>query len=193
VPALERVLRGASPLVDAAHVFFPELNPILSYFNFRQTTIAGFFNNAGPDLSAFWGGKDRGQEQVGIIDDGSFQPHFTKPCPSGVPPAACGRPENERGNAYMAPNALTRAQALGIVESFNCDNVPGGKRQDPVDTAGPPGGTPKQPPCFVEPPSLYDNKKFNRILKGKAPKVDGPKDREGRTPAVDPNPSDPAK
>jgi phospholipid/cholesterol/gamma-HCH transport system substrate-binding protein len=192
VPALERVLRGASPLVDAAHVFFPELNPILSYFNFRQVTIAGFFNNAGPDLSAFWGGKDRGQEQVGIIDEGSFQPHFTKPCPSGTPASSCGRPENERGNAYMAPNALTRAQALGIVESFNCDNVPGGRRVDPVDEAGPPGGTPKQPPCLVEPPSLYDNKKFNRILKGKAPKVDGPKDREGRTPAVDPHPSDPA-
>jgi phospholipid/cholesterol/gamma-HCH transport system substrate-binding protein len=193
VPALERVLRGASPLVDAAHVFFPELNPILSYFNFRQTTIAGFFNNAGPDLAAFWGGKDRGQEQVGIIDEGAFQPHFTKPCPGGVPASQCGRPENERGNAYMAPNALNRAQALGIVESFNCDNVPGGKRVDPVDTAGPPGGTPKQPPCFVEPQSLYDNKKFNRVLKGKAPKVDAPKDREGRTPAVDPHPNDPAE
>jgi hypothetical protein len=44
----------------------------------------------------------------------------------------------------------------------------------------------------VEPKSLYDNLKFNRILKGKAPKVDGPKGREGTAPAVDPNPSDPA-
>ena len=90
----------------------------------------------------------------------------------------------------MAPNALNRAQALGIVESFDC--YPGGPRRDPVDTAGPPGGTPKQPPCFVEPPSLYDNKKFNQIQKGKAPKIDGPKGREGRTPAVDPTPGNPA-
>jgi hypothetical protein len=44
----------------------------------------------------------------------------------------------------------------------------------------------------VEPPSLYDGKKFNQIQKGKAPKVDAPRGREGRTPAVDPNPFDPA-
>ena len=61
-----------------------------------------------------------------------------------------------------------------------------------TEIAGPPGGTSKQPPCFVEPPSLYDNKKFNQIQKGKAPKIDGPKNREGRTPAVDPTPGNPA-
>jgi virulence factor Mce-like protein len=190
VPALERVLKGASPLLEAAHVFFPEFNPILSYFNFRQSTIAGFINNAGPDLSAFWGGPNRGQEQVGLIDARSFDPHYTQPCPGGVPASNCGRPQYDRGNAYMAPNALNRGQALGIVESFDC--YPGGPRRDAVDTAGPPGGTPKQPPCFVEPPSLYDNKKFNQIQKGKAPKIDGPKNREGRTPAVDPTPGNPA-
>jgi phospholipid/cholesterol/gamma-HCH transport system substrate-binding protein len=191
VPALERVLNGASPLLSAAHVFFPELNPILSYFNFRQATIAGFINNAGPDLSAFWGGRARGQEQVGLIDARSFDPHYTQPCPSGVPASNCGRPEYDRGNAYMAPNALQRALALGIYESFDC-NPTGGTRVNPVDTAGPPGGTPKQPPCFVEPKSLYDNRKFNHLPKGVAPKIDGPRGREGRTPAVDPNPGDPA-
>src|SRR3954451_3127550 len=169
VPALERVLKGASPLLDAAHVFFPELNPILSYFNFRQATIAGFFNNAGPDLSAFWGGSSRGQEQVGLIDARSFDPHYTPPCPGGVPATNCGRPEYERGNAYMAPNALQRGGALGILESFDCNNVPGGKQLNPIDEAPaiPGSGRPKQPACLVEPPSLYDGKKYNRIQKGK--------------------------
>src|SRR5215211_3871797 len=49
VPALERTLREAEPLTEALHTFFPELNPILSYFNFHQQTIAGFFTNAGGD------------------------------------------------------------------------------------------------------------------------------------------------
>jgi hypothetical protein len=186
------VLRGASPLVDAAHVFFPELNPILSYFNFRQLTIAGFLSNAGPDLNGFWGGANRGQEQIGLIDQRSFEAHYTQGnCPPVLPPAAsCGRPQYERANAYMAPNALMRGIPLGIYESFDCKPT-GGNRVNPVDE-GTPGGTPKQPPCFVEPPSLYDNRKYNRIQKGRAPKIDGPKQREGRTPAVDPNPNDPA-
>ena len=78
----------------------------------------------------------------------------------------------------MAPNALTRAVALGVFESFNC---PGGQRRDPVDS-----GPGKQPPCFNAPPSLYSGKVFNRIQKGRAPKVDAPQGNEGRRPA-DPN------
>jgi phospholipid/cholesterol/gamma-HCH transport system substrate-binding protein len=177
VPALEKVLRGASPLFDAAHVFFPELNPILSYFNFHQATIAGFITNGSADLSGFWGGKDRGQTQVGIIDPRSFE--------RGTP-----EPDYTRGNAYMAPNALQRAIALGTIESFTCRPT-GGQLRDPVDNP-PPGGN-VQPPCFVQPSELYDGKKFVVPQKGKAPKVDAPTGREGNTPATDPNPGDPLK
>ena len=46
VPALERTLREAEPLTEALHTFFPELNPILAYFNYHQSTIAGFISNA---------------------------------------------------------------------------------------------------------------------------------------------------
>jgi phospholipid/cholesterol/gamma-HCH transport system substrate-binding protein len=190
VPDLQRVLKGARPLLDAGHLFFPELNPILSEFNFYQSTIAGFLSNGAPDFT-FWGGSDRGQTQIGIIDPRSFLPHYTKPCPAVIPPGgSCGRPDFERGNAYMAPNALQRAVALGTIESFDCSPT-GGQRLNPVDTDTP-GGASKQPPCLVSPPSLYNGKKFVLPQKGQAPKVDGPKGREGRTPAVDPNPSDPA-
>jgi phospholipid/cholesterol/gamma-HCH transport system substrate-binding protein len=174
LPATQRILKGAEPLFEAAHVFFPELNPILSYFNFRQATIAGFLTNAGPDLSGKASGR-RQQTQIGIIDNKSFQKFMT-------------RPYWERGNSYLEPNALQRGIALGGIESFDCQAA-GGPKPDPVDF--PPPGQDKQPPCFVAPPSLYDGKQFTLLPRGKAPKVDAPRFREGRTPARDPHPGDP--
>ena len=176
VPALERILRGAEPLLEAAHPFFQELNPILSYFNFHQTTIAGFLQNGAPDLSGDFGG-ERYQTQIGMINSRSFQRFHT-------------RPPFERGNAYMAPNALQRAIALGTIESFDCKPT-GGEMPDPIDS--PPPGTPRQPPCFVQPPSLWNGKHFVKPGRGEAPNVKAPQFREGNRPAVDPNPNDPAK
>jgi phospholipid/cholesterol/gamma-HCH transport system substrate-binding protein len=180
VPSLQRVLKGAKPLLAAAHVFFPELNPILSYFNFRQVTIAGFLSNGAPDLSGFWGDNDRGQEQIAII----FDPRNFQPFPTGQ------HPVYERGNSYYQPNALQRGIPLGVPESFNCSTA-GGERRDPDDATGPgQQDTDKIPPCFTAPGSLYDGTKFQKLKRGVAPKVDAPKGREGRTPAVDPNPND---
>jgi phospholipid/cholesterol/gamma-HCH transport system substrate-binding protein len=178
VPALERVLRGAEPLFEAAHVFFPELNPILSYFNFHQTTISGFLSNGAPDLSGDAGG-ERYQTQIGIINSRSFQ-RYTQ------------RQIWDRGNAYMQPNGLQRAIAMGTIESFDCKPT-NGERPDPVDTAGPPGGTPRMPPCFVAPGSLFNGKQFVSPKKGESPNRPAPNFREGTKPAVDPNPSDPSK
>jgi len=174
LPQLERILEGAEPLFEAAHKFFPELNPILSYFNFRQDTIAGFISNAGPDLSGKGSGR-RQQTQIGIIDGKSFRKVRT-------------RPEWERGNSYIEPNALRRGIALGTIESFDCV---GGERPDPVDNP-PPGGD-KLAPCFVAPPSLYDGKQYTRLRRGRAPKVDAPRGFKGRRPARDPNPGDPLR
>jgi len=174
LPATQRILKGAEPLFEAAHVFFPELNPILSYLNFRQDTVAGFLTNAGPDLSGKGSGR-RQQTQIGIIDNKSFE-KFTK------------RPYWERGNSYLEPNALQRGIALGGIESFDC-NAAGGEQPEPVDN--PPPGRDKTPPCFVAPPSLYDGKQFTVLRRGRAPKVDAPKGREGRRPARDPHPNDP--
>src|SRR4051794_40617521 len=42
LPQAARFLRGASPVVDALHVFLPELNPILSFINFDQQIVAHF-------------------------------------------------------------------------------------------------------------------------------------------------------
>ena len=44
------------------------------------------------------------------------------------------------------------------------------------------------PPCFVQPPSLWDNNRFSRINKGEAPLVPAPFGLEGTAPAVNQGP-----
>jgi phospholipid/cholesterol/gamma-HCH transport system substrate-binding protein len=177
VPELERVLEEAEPLVEELHPFFEELNPILSYFNFHQATLAGFISNAAPDLSGDFGG-DRYQVNVGIIEPTSFTRHMT-------------RPDSERGNAYLQPNALQRAIALGGFESFSCS---GGGRPNAEDAESAPPllkNSLKRPPCLIAPPSMYNGKQFVGLERGRAPTRRAPGFREGSAAAVDPNPSDP--
>ena len=69
-------------------------------------------------------------------------------------------PSYERGNAYPLPNYLKRMRPLGMTEAFLCGNTgfPGdGTRKDSGQG---------EPPCFVQPPQLWDNKKFPRIKAG---------------------------
>jgi phospholipid/cholesterol/gamma-HCH transport system substrate-binding protein len=175
VPALERTLREADPLVDALHTFFPELNPILSYFNFHQTTIAAFMTNGAADLAADYGTGQRGQTQIGIIEDRSFQPYKYGDAP----------PNWMRGNAYMHPNTLMRALKLGTIESFNC---PGGERKYPEDALKPgQSSDDKRAPCFEMPPSLFNGKIFTVLRRGVAPLRNNPKGVEGNPPARDPD------
>ena len=177
VPEMERVLEEAEPLFEEMHPFFEELNPILSYFNFHQATLAGFISNAAPDLSGDFGG-DRYQVNVGIIEPTGFQRHLK-------------RPDTDRGNAYLSPNALQRAIALGTFESFSC---PGGERRNAEDaeSANPlQKDNLKRPPCLIAPSSMYNGKQFVGLESGKAPNRRAPGFREGNSPAVDPNPADP--
>jgi phospholipid/cholesterol/gamma-HCH transport system substrate-binding protein len=178
VPALERTLREAEPLTEALHTFFPELNPILSYMNFHQTTIAAFMTNGGADLAADYGTGQRGQTQIGIIEGRSFEAFK-----HGEPP-----PEWARGNAYLHPNSLMRALKLGGIESFSC---PGGERKYPEDATKPgQDSEAKRAPCFELPPSLYDGKTFAYPRRGVAPLRPNPKGVEGNPPAKDPDPND---
>ena len=169
LPALERTVRELEPFFANAHVFLPELNPILSYLSYHQATVAGFISNGGPDLVMEIGG-ERGQTQIGLIDGRSFTKYSE-------------RQPWERGNAYLAPNALTRALELGGFESFDCGHD-GGTRRNAVE----PGGStdPVRPPCFEAPPSLYDGKVFPSVERGKAPLVEAPNRTEGNAPS-DPN------
>jgi phospholipid/cholesterol/gamma-HCH transport system substrate-binding protein len=175
VPALKSILQEAEPLTEALHTFFPEVNPILSYMNFHQTTIAAFITNGGADLAADYGTGQRGQTQIGIVEDRSFQPYKWGDAP----------PNWARGNAYLHPNTLMRALKLGTVESFNC---PGGERKYAEDALKP-GETSddKRAPCFEVPPSLFDGKIYTSLRRGVAPLRSNPKGVEGNPPARDPD------
>jgi phospholipid/cholesterol/gamma-HCH transport system substrate-binding protein len=166
-PALTDILEAAQPFFDAAHVFLQEFNPILSYANFHQTTIAGFLANGGPDLNGDWGTGEKVQVQVGPIDERSFEPTNTSPV-------------WERGNAYLQPNAISRALRLGTFESLTCDPS-GGEVHDPDETGDRTGEI--QPPCFEAPTSLYDGELYNFLEKGKAPIIDAPSGEQGNSPS----------
>ena len=170
LPNGERFLRGASPLMDGLHTFFPEFNPILSFANYYQSVLADFLSIGGaatmytgvnppingvalPTLSQF-----------GIINDRSL----------GIQTKI---PAYDRGNAYISPNAYTRATKFGAIESLSCANTStGGEVKDPDPNT-------KAPPCYVQPPLLFDNKQFPNLQKGVAPVKPAPGPYDGSKPA----------
>jgi phospholipid/cholesterol/gamma-HCH transport system substrate-binding protein len=175
LPAAARFLRGAEPVLEALHTYLPELNPILSFLNYEQAQVADFIMNgstsSGDALPPFPGeGPRHYLRSYSATNSRSLGLNRT-------------RPSYERGNAYPAPNYGARLRALGIAESFDCKpprpapaptNVPGGKRVDPADG---------QPPCFVQPQSLFDGRYFPRLGRGEAPVRDRPSGNVGTRPA----------
>ena len=172
VPAATRFLKGAEPVLEATHVFMPELNPILSYLSFARVQLAQFITVGGAALAGNGqGGYQRASgvehylPQIAIIDGRSLQRRPT-------------RPVWERANSYIAPNAYDRAVPLGAIEAFDCKPSGGEKR----DATG--EGETAAPPCFVAPPLLWGNQKYPRLRRGKAPVVAAPKGRAGTSPAT---------
>jgi virulence factor Mce-like protein len=172
VPAAERFLQGAEPLLEATHVFMPELNPILSYLSFARGQVAQFITVGGAALAGNGEGGYLGRAgvehylpQVAIIDGRSFERRER-------------RPEWERANSYIAPNAYNRAIPLGAIESFDC-RANGGETRDPEGE-----GESAQPPCFEQPPLLWGNQKYPRLRRGRALRVDAPEGNEGTQPAT---------
>jgi phospholipid/cholesterol/gamma-HCH transport system substrate-binding protein len=189
LPDAERFLRGASPVFDGLHTFLPELNPILSFANYSQNQLGAFFSDGNAAFHHIVPGGTTNPpeftlEQFGAINSRSFG--FAKT-----------RPDYERANAYVAPNNYIRAPAFGVVESFDCNNVPGHQQvnpQDPNPSDPSVGGGPTAPnqnptmPCFVQPPSLWDGLLFPHVDKGKAPLVPNPQGNESRNgPAKPPD------
>ncbi|MEA2375527.1 MAG: phospholipid/cholesterol/gamma-HCH transport system substrate-binding protein [Thermoleophilaceae bacterium] len=188
LPQAARFLRGAKPLFGGLHTFLPEFNPILSYANYAQTQLGGFLGNG---AAALYYKLPREANNIprymlgfaGAINDKSL----------GVQQ---GRPQFDRGNAYPAANVYPRSQKTGAIESFDCkpDHPQGNgttdpvARRDPVETTGPnsSGGSNDLPPCFVEPPDLWDGLRYSNVLKGKAPLVPAPFKLEGTKPVPTP-------
>ena len=171
VPAAERFLEGAEPLLESTHVFLPQLNPILAYLSFTRAQVASFLSTGASALAGTGeggyqanGAGEHYLPQVAIIDSRSLQQR-------------AARPPWERANAYVAPNAYPRAIPLGAIESFDCDPN-GGEQRDPSGS-----GTNAEPPCFVAPEQLFGDQKYPRLRRGKAPVVAPPRGRAGSEPA----------
>jgi phospholipid/cholesterol/gamma-HCH transport system substrate-binding protein len=187
-PKLSKVLRGLEPVLEQLHPFFQEFNPVLSFLNYHQSTVAGFLMNGATNLYSTPNGNFRSQESTGNFDSRSFAQFTT-------------RPSWERGNAYMAPNAIHRGIALGVLESYDCTaangqpgnpafnkNVPTPK--DDTSAAFEPLAA-REPPCFVAPKELYGNSLYPIPKRGEAPLVPAPQGLAGTKPAKDPNPGSP--
>jgi hypothetical protein len=173
LPDAAKFLRGLAPVLAGAHVFLPQLNPILSYWNFDQDRIAHFLATGG---SAFHynvapqpgGLPGYALAQFGIINGQSIELHTT-------------RPSIERANSYLAPNAYNRAVSLGNIESFDC-KPSGGEVKDASDS-----GQGQIMPCFVQPQSLYDNRYFPHLDPGEVRLKPPPRGTLEGTQPADPN------
>ena len=171
-------LRGGEPVFESAHVFFPELNPILSLVNFHQATVAGFITNAAADLTG-----PAGQARRRPLPDPDRRHQ------RALFDRLTRRPARENGNAYSAPNATNRGWPLGVHrESFDC-KPSGGERKNPDDQLSAPARRPRAAsrPASWQPRSLYNGKQFNKLDKGEAPVRKAPTDLEGNAP-TDPSP-----
>ena len=118
-------------MLEATHVFMPELNPILSYLSFARVQLAQFITVGGAALAGNGEGGYTGQRRRGALP--AADRHHRRPlvrAPAG--PAAW-----ERANSYIAPNAYDRAVPLGVIESFDC-KPNGGEQRNPRARARPP-------------------------------------------------------
>jgi virulence factor Mce-like protein len=154
LPAAERFLKGAKPVFPALHTYLPQFNPVLSFLNYQQETVANFIHSAAASLNATM--PEPNPEQ----GPKHYLRQFSISNTRGVQLQQTSSPSYERGNAYPLPNYLKRMRPLGVTESFTCSNTgfPGdGTREDAAQG---------EPPCFVQPPQLWDNRKFPRIAPG---------------------------
>jgi len=113
LPAVSRVLTGLDPTLASAGPFLQQLNPVLQYLEFNQAKIADFLaigpSTLGGIRSTVPGSKSNGHvlPQI-IIAGGQSLPALT-------------RTKDNRGNAYLAPNAR-RDPSSFTLPSFDCNN-----------------------------------------------------------------------
>jgi virulence factor Mce-like protein len=172
LPAAERFLRGAKPLFPALHTYLPELNPFLSFLNYQQETVSNFIHSAAGSLNG----------KMPALSPNEGPRHYLRQYSisntRGVQLSTTTIPTYDRGNSYPLPNYLKRWRPLGMTEAFSCTQTgfPGdGTREDAAQG---------EPPCFVQPPHLWDGKKFPRLLRGNKI-VNKPRGNDGTSdPAV---------
>jgi virulence factor Mce-like protein len=165
LPHAARFIRGSEPVFSALHVYLPELNPIIAFLNHYQQGVADFLMNGSFALNA---------EVPGLPGEGPR--HYLRQF-SITNARALGlqrtKPEYDRGNAYPAPNYLKRARLTGgTPEAFDCSHI-GGEKPEPTNGS---------PPCFEQPPSLWDGLMYPRLKRGDDRLRPPPLNNEGSQP-----------
>jgi virulence factor Mce-like protein len=165
LPDAARFISGAGPVLESLHVFLPELNPILAFLSYEQRQVADFITIGGITLNGTLpgiagGGPRHYLRQFGIINSRGLGIQRT-------------RQPYDRGNAYPAPNYLLRNRPLGMTESADCKPTDG-EQPDPE---------PDLPPCFVQPPSLFNRERIPTLERGEEQLRRAPQQNEGTQPA----------
>ena len=163
LPDAARFLRGAEPVLAAAHIWFQEFNPILSFLNYEQYKIAAFISNGGAATS-YHLGQTQGQPDIpkhllaflGAINSNSMAIQGT-------------RPAYDRGTSYPHPNNYLTGPSVGVIQTFgSCEHNKGTQGADP-NTGVQPKPVDTRPPCIVAAPSEWNDAHYPFVEKGKAP------------------------
>ena len=165
LPDAVRFIEGAEPVLAAAHIWFQEFNPILSFLNYEQYKIAAFLSN-GAAATNYHLQQTQGQPDVpkhllaflGAINANSLAVQGT-------------RPAYDRGTSYPHPNNYLTGPLVGGIQTFgSCEHNKGTQGADPqtgVQTKPVDG----RMPCIVAGKSEWNDNHYPFVDKGKAPFV----------------------
>jgi phospholipid/cholesterol/gamma-HCH transport system substrate-binding protein len=155
VPPLVRVLRGLDPTLEAAGPFLQQINPILQFLEVYQAWVSDFIN-VGPSALNIKVAPPPGQSKT----NGHALPQVIVEGSQSL--AAETRTPDNRGNAYLAPDALVdirlKDPSRFILPNWDCAHAGGPGGKPPTDTPG----------CFVQDPIpfLGESRRFPHVQEG---------------------------
>jgi virulence factor Mce-like protein len=211
LPAARRTLTGLNPVVDATHQLIPELSPVLADLSYNAPSVARFLSTGGGALAAdgsnSYADNVKANEhrlpQIATIDSQSFRQLTSRPpddrgntylAPNAYRRAAplgvieSGDCDNVGGGQRDPKDG--QVQDLGTISNnLGLLPLPGpaplvtsvifGTLGDafPVQVGA-------SPPCFVQPPALFQNQQFPKLERGKVQVINPPTDLSGTRPAT---------
>jgi virulence factor Mce-like protein len=149
LPAMSRVLRGLTPVLDATGPFLSQLNPVLSWLQLNQGTVANFISGPGAAL--------QGKTQTNNKEsNGHVLPQLiVAGSQTMITPT---RSADNRGNTYLDPQSLNAdgfKRGYNILSNWDCKTAGGDHK-----------AAPKDPGCFVQAPFDFQGKqeRFPHVL-----------------------------
>jgi phospholipid/cholesterol/gamma-HCH transport system substrate-binding protein len=142
LPALRDTLTEAKPLLGQLQPFVEQLNPVLQWLEYNQLTTSDFISNGAAALA----------DTIPTVTDQEMGHYLRQFGPTGAETIGMypQRPANSRGNAYLAPDALTgeKRSRYMMFGNFDCKDA-GGERMTKVPNSD------DGPSCFVQDPPAW--------------------------------------